>query len=193
MIRTVQVAGLLALAAVWALGTDQKNAPKASPPPKAAPKAGRAPAKGGAPAGGVPKGTRITNPAAPVGRLYRLTPEQRERVLEKLGPQMQARFRENLNWFDSLPPGQQAIVIKRQEYFDGLPPREQAVVRNQFVKLNQLPPDRQVPVRAAIRRLQSVSEADRVVLLNSPGFKNRFTPDELRIIDKVSEMMAPPM
>jgi hypothetical protein len=38
-----------------------------------------------------------------------------------------------------------------------------------------------------------MSEADRVVRLNSPAFKSRFTPDELHMIDKLSEVLLPQM
>ena len=36
-------------------------------------------------------------------------------------------------------------------------------------------------------------EADRVIRLNSPAFKNRFTPDELHMIDKLSAVILPPL
>src|SRR5262245_38258701 len=77
------------------------------------------PAFKGVPKGGIPKagskGPRITNPASPAARLYRATPEQRERVLEKLPLNRQQQMRRELEWFDGLPKDQQEQVIRRSE------------------------------------------------------------------------------
>src|SRR5690242_18761710 len=91
----------LLFVAVAAMGY-QRGAPRMAPPPE----------RGGARRGGpieapkeVPR--RLANPANPVARLYRASPEERERALEKLPPAQQERFRRNLQWFDSLPKRQQ--------------------------------------------------------------------------------------
>ena len=194
MIRIVHLAGLLWLAAAAGICKDQNKPPKPPPPPKAAAKPA-APKGGanGAARGGAQAGPPITNPANQAYRLYRLTPEERERALEKLPPQQQQRIQNQLKYFDSLPKDQQEMMLKRLERFDSLSPLEKREFTLNFQALNQLPQPRQQMVRAALRRLQVMNEADRQVLLNSPAFKSRFTPDEIHIIDNLSEVILPPM
>lgn len=185
MIRTVQVIGLLAMAAAGGLCADQ-NKPAKAPPPKARPEA--------APKGGAPKmGPALRNPGNQAARLYQLTPAERELALEKLPPAQQQRIRANLTWFDGLPKDQQQMVLKGVERFAALTPRERVEFNQTFRALNQLPPERRQMVGLALRRLQVLSPADRAVRLNSPAFKSRFTPDELHMIDKLSEVILPPM
>ncbi len=187
MIRTVQLVGLLALAAAGGICANQPKAPKA-PPAKAAP------AKGGAPKGGAPKmGPRLNNPASLAARLYQLSPAEREQVLEKVPPQQQQRIREQLRYFDSLPKDQQQMMVERAERFAAMTPPQRREFQQSLQALNHLPPERRQMVAQALRRLQMLPEADRVVRLSSPAFKSRFTPDELHIIDKLSEVIVPPM
>lgn len=182
MIRTVALIGLLAWAAAGGPRADQKEA-KAPPP-----------ARGAAPKGGTPKmGPAMRNPASQASRLYRLTPQEREQALEKLPQAMQDRIRNNLKWFDGLPKDQQEMVVKRVEKFAALPPAERRAIQQQIQTLNQLPPDRRRMVGTALRRLQGMSDEDRVALLNRPAFRNRFTPEELQMMEKLSEVMPPPL
>ncbi len=187
MIRTVQAIGLLALAAVGGICADQEKPAKPLPPPKAQPKAA-------APKGGTPKmGPRLIPPGSQAARLYLLSPAERERALEKLPPAQEQRILGQLKYFDGLPKDQQQMMLKGVERFAALSPQARREFQQTLQAVNQLPPDRSLMVRQALRRLQLMSVADRVVRLNSPAFKNRFTPDELHMIDKLSEVIIPPM
>ena len=188
MIRSIQVIGLLVLAASGGLCADQNKPEKAPAQPKGGPKAAAAP-KGGAPK----MGPRPTNPASNAAKLYSLSPEERERILEKFPPQQQQGIRNNLKWFDGLPKEQQQVVLGRAERFAALSPQERAEFQRQFRALAQLPQERRQLVNQALRRLQGMSEAERVMRLNSPAFKERFKPEELHMIDKLSEVILPPM
>src|SRR4051812_15425966 len=102
---------LCATAALAAQGTDS-NPSKGEPPSRNAPARG----DGGATAkpGGIrnpeaPKGAggpRLGAPGNPVERLMAMSPEQRERVLEKLPAREQANLRQRLDRFDKLPPAE---------------------------------------------------------------------------------------
>ena len=186
MIRAIAVIGLLAVAAAGGARADQNKA-------KAAPPAAKGAFKGGVPKGGAPKGPRMTNPTSPASRLYRLTPAERERALEKLPPAQQERIRNNLKWFDGLPKNQQEMVIKREERFSAMPPQEQRAILQQFQALNRLEPDRRRAVGAALRMLQGLPDEQRLDRINRPAFRNRFSPEELHMIEKLSEVMPPPL
>ena len=157
-----------------------------------APPAERAGSRRGGPAG-VPKDIprRLTNPANPVARLYRATPDERERALEKLPPAQQERFRQNLQWFDGLPKPQQEFVLKQVDRFSALSPAEQKEVGENLRALNQLPAGRRTAVRTALRKLRGMSEPERQAAMENERFQNRFSPDEQRIIQHLSEVMTP--
>src|SRR4051812_26164667 len=112
----IPVALLLAAPAVFA--ADQKDAARPMVPR-------------GIPEGG-PKGPKVgpalSNPGSPVARLYRATPEERERALEKLPARMQEQFRQQLARFDAMPKAQQEVLIKRAERFASLSTEEKAAV-----------------------------------------------------------------
>ncbi len=188
MIRIVYVSGLLALAAVEGVCADQNKPPKpAPPPPKPAAKA--APKPGGAPK----MGPRIVNPGSQAAKLYQFSPAERERALEKVPEPHQSQIRAQLKYFDSLPKDQQEMMIKGVERFDALTIPERREFQQNLQAVNKLPPERSQMVRQALRRLQLMPEADRVIRLNSPAFKDRFTPDELHMIDKLSAVILPPL
>ena len=187
MIRVLQVGGLLWLAAASGL-CDQKLTK--APPPVRPPAAGpRALKKGGAKAAG----PRITNPASPAARLYQMSPDERERALEKVPAPRQEAIRKQLAYFDSLPKEQQQVMLGRTERFAALPPEKRRAFMQQMQALNQLPQERRQLVGGALRRLQSMSDLERANVLNSQQFRNRFSPQEQKIIADLSEVLLPPI
>jgi hypothetical protein len=153
----------------------------------------RNPGAGAFRGGGTPKaGPRFTNPANPVARLFRTTPDQRDRVLEKLPQAQQERARQLLAWYDRLPKAQQEIVLQRQERWDSLPPERRREVQQSIRALQSLTPERRQAVNQAFRRLQTMPEDQRTQVLNSDQFKSRFSPDEQKIVLDLSEIILPP-
>ena len=143
--------------------------------------------------GGNALGPRINNPGSPAARLYRMTPEERERALERLPAQRQEAIRRQLQYFDSLPKDQQEVMLSRTERFAALPPEKKRAFMQQMQTLNRLPKERHQMVGAVLRRLQSLPDAQREVIFNSPQFQNGFTPEEQQMIRDLSEVMLPPM
>jgi hypothetical protein len=74
--------------------------------------------------GGIPRapqmGPPLSNPGSQVARLYRATPEERERALEKLPARVQEQFRQQLARFDAMPKPQQEVLIRRAERYAAL-------------------------------------------------------------------------
>ena len=135
---------------------------------------------------------KLGNPGTLVRQLIRMTPEQRERALEKLPPERQAEIRERLQQFDNLPKAEQERRLQLSETFAALPPDKQDLVRRQIRAFNQLPDDRRRLVGAAFQRLRRMPENQRQARLASPQFQNRFTPAEQQIIADLSENWPAP-
>lgn len=183
MARCVQFAWLLILASATAIFGDQKADPT---PPVIRPVLPRK-------AGGRTMGPRLTNPGNPASRLYRASPEERDRALEKLPLRQQERIRKNLQWYDALAKQDQAIVLKRAERYESMSPEARQAFNQQFRALSQLPPDRRQAVGAALRRLQSMSDSERGNILASPAFHSRFSEEEQKLISDLSQVIPPAM
>src|SRR5579871_2049547 len=135
---------------------------------------------------------RLANPGTLVRQLMRMTPEQRERALEKLPQQRQEEIRERLRQFDNLPKAEQQRRLQLSETFAALPPEKQDLIRRQIRAFNQLPDDRRRVVGAAFQRLRRMPESERQARLASPEFQNRFGPAEQQIIADLAENWPPP-
>jgi hypothetical protein len=191
MPRIVHIGSILLLAVGVGFGSDQKT-PKDSPPPPA-PKVKNQPA----PKGGTPKAqakdARLVNPTNVVTRMYRMTPEQREQILEKLPPVQQENFRKQLTWFDGLPKEQQDIQLRRIDRYEQLPPEKKVEVGAMIKAANQLPPGRKAVIRRVLTTLQVMDERQRENMLNRPQFQARFSAEELHIITVLADAWMGPM
>jgi uncharacterized protein DUF3106 len=179
----LQFAGALLLAAASGVSSDQKAKP--APPPKTAAKpAPKNPGK----AGGAPKkgGGGLYNPLNPVQRLWQMTPEQRERVLEQLPPERQAQMRQQLEKFDSLPAAQKERLSRLAQPLTALPPAKQRIVYQGIVGINHLPEDRKKPVRQELLSLLEMSKEERAARLASDEFKTKYSRQEQKILSDLS-------
>ena len=130
---------------------------------------------------------KLANPATIVQQLMRMTPEERERALEKLPPARQTQIRERLQQFDSLPKQEQERRLQLGQIFASLPPEKQDLVRRQIQAFNQLPDDRRRQVGAALQRLRRLPDSERRAVLGRAPFRARFTPAEQQILSDLSE------
>jgi hypothetical protein len=136
-------------------------------------------------------GPPLSNPGSPVARLYRASPEERDRALEKLPPRMQEQFRQQLERFDAMPKQQQEILIRRAERFAALSQEQKALFIQQMDALRKLPEDRRREIGLAVRSFQPLSEEERRKVVGSETFRSRFSADEQKIITGLVEVMTP--
>jgi hypothetical protein len=104
-------------------------------------------------------------------RLERMSPDQRQRVLEKLP-------RERLR--------------RQFERFRQMPPERQQALRELFRRFRELPEDRRRAVRRGVWELQRLGEARRELRLSRPWFRNRYSPEELQMVRELLEMAPAP-
>jgi hypothetical protein len=171
---------LLALASLPLSAAGNKQASKPVPPPTV---------KRIVPA--QPKGPKkINDPGASIAqRLLEMTPDQRERALEKFPPQRQSQIRQRLAKLDSLPPQQQQRLIQQYHELVGLPADKQLLVRAQIQAFNRVPDARKQVVGPELQRLRRMPEERREARLASEEFHNRFTPAEQKMIEDVSRYL----
>jgi Protein of unknown function (DUF3106) len=154
-------------------------------PPAAvkAPKAPNAPRLPNAP-------RKLNDPGASVAqRLMQMTPEQRERALEKFPLARQAEIRQRLQRLDNLPPQQQQRMIQQYQMYSSLPPEKQILVRRQIQAFNQLPEERRQALGPELQKLRRMPEDEREAHLASEDFKSKFSPAEQQMLSDISENM----
>lgn len=190
MNRAIQFVGVVWLGAALALCADQKP-PKNPPPPKVP--AAKLPAPPPIKKGGAPKGqTTLPNPDNPIDRLLRMTPEQRERAIEKFPPQQQANFRKRFENFDKQPEAVKQRQLEHLDQFWSLPPDKQKLVHDQMDAFKALPEDRREEVIKAYKRLSLETPEGRDTILARPQFRSRFTPAELQILTVLPQYWPAP-
>src|SRR5450759_79028 len=74
-----------------------------------------------------PKATKT-----PLDEFQRMSPEERQKALDKLPPDRAEKLRKQLKEYSQLTPEQQAIAKEQLEMFRNLPPERQDAVRRVF-------------------------------------------------------------
>jgi hypothetical protein len=171
-------------------GNPQSSAKEAAPPPRTPPASHPAPPPRAVKNPEAPNGVgapRLGTPGNPVERLMAMTPEQRERVLEKLPAAQQANLRARLDRFDKLPPEERARLNQMWSTFNNLPADKKAIVTRQIQAFNAMPDDQRQVLGPILQRLRRMPEAQRQTLLESEEFKNRFSSSELQMLSDISQ------
>lgn len=106
------------------------------------------------------------NPAKELDRFQRMSPEERQKELDKLPPERRQQIERRLERIQNLSPKQ----------------RERALERLQ--KLRDLPPDRQHAVRQELKQLRALPPGERMNRLNQDSEK--FSPEELNLLREAS-------
>jgi hypothetical protein len=194
MIRVLQIGGLVLACGVMCTA-EQRGESKPAPAPR--PAASRPAAPPSKAPNKIPParpvGAPLINPSNVVTRLYKASPEERDRALEKLPPKMQEQFRNSLKRFDSLSPAQQQLQLKWVDRYSALPRGQQEAFKLQWQALGKMQPEERRPITTALRRLEGLPDAQRRQLLESEDFKSRFSADERKMISDLSVIMLPPM
>jgi Protein of unknown function (DUF3106) len=185
-------ASVLGLVPAWCGQTKEPAAVKAParPPGKASAvrtPAPKAPAARGA-AGGSGRSSMKAMPVfrqvpgAQVQRFLRLTPREREIAIDKMPVAAQDSIRRRLAAFDSLPAEERDRQLKLYAAISTLPKDKQDLVNQRIGEFQQLGPERKLGIRRAYQLLSGKTEPVRQAIIDSPQFKERFTPMEQRIV-----------
>ncbi len=165
------VCGAISPLGVTPLAAQQTKPPK---PPKAQPKPPPPPKSRPAGKGSEAVKRLNENPVGELDRFTKMSPQQREKELSKLPPQRRANFEQRLAHYESLTPEQQEKFKLNVEM------------------MQSLPKDRQNAVKNEIQRLQALPPAQRRKILMSEEFRQRFSPDEEKLVrDRFPNMPKP--
>lgn len=133
-----------------------------------------------------------SKPPSAVDQWFRMSPQARERALQKLPPERQKVITERLEKLNSLPTNEKQRLWARYERFSHLSPREQELVRRQIRKFNDLPEDRHSLLNEEFNNLRKMNEKNRQARINSEEFRSKYTLSEQQIVQDLAQILPSP-
>jgi gas vesicle protein len=130
------------------------------------------------------KAKRDARKAQAIDRFSEMSPEERQRVLGNLPPERRKRIEENLREYQNLSPSQK----ERLQHFHELPAEKQQAARKVFREMNALPIERKQDLRRELLKLRRMTPEDREARFQNEEFRGRFTADERRILQQMTEL-----
>jgi hypothetical protein len=125
-------------------------------------------------------------------RLEAMSPEQRQRMLERLPLERRQRIEERLRAYESLPPAERDRLRRQYDTFRALTPQQKEMARRLFRRFMQLPPGRRQVLRQEANRLSQIPWPKRQARMASPDFASRFTPEERQILHALAALTPSP-
>lgn len=123
-------------------------------------------------------------------KLLRLTPEQRNRALSSLPAPRRTQILEKLDNYQKIPPQQRARELDRYQRLQKLPPQKRAEVRAALLKFKDVPDPRHKQIQKQINQMSTLTDSDRLALMNSEEFRSKYTPAEQQMIGNISLIEA---
>jgi hypothetical protein len=127
----------------------------------------------------------------PIDEFERMSPEERQKALDRLPPPQRQKLQDRLQQFGQLPADQQRTLKGMYSRLNELPANRQEVVRQSMNKFLQEKPDRQQAMRDELKGLGGLSVQDRQARVESPDFRGKFNKKEQEIVRDMSELLPP--
>ncbi len=127
----------------------------------------------------------------PIDEFQKMSPEERQKALDRLPPHQRQQVEERLKNFNQLPPAQQQTLKNMYNRLNQLPPARQEVVRSAMNKFFQEPADRQQAMREELRGMAALPDQDRQARMASPEFQSKFSGKEREIVRDMSDLLPP--
>jgi Protein of unknown function (DUF3106) len=127
----------------------------------------------------------------PIDEFQTMSPQERQKALDRMPPAQRKKFEERLQKFNELPPEQQRTLKNMYNRLHELPPGRQDAVRKSMNQFSEQPVERRQVMRQELKSIGELPEQDRAARLASPEFRSRFSHKEQDIIRNMSELLPP--
>jgi len=131
-------------------------------------------------------------PSNAPAKLRQLNPKQRKMLLESLPPDRRKQAADRLDRLESLSPEEREQLDRRWRQFSQMSQEDREKARGVFRDLNSLPDHRREALRPELEKLHSLAPSDRSAYLKGDDLKKRFSKNELRILNRYSDIAAAP-
>jgi hypothetical protein len=127
--------------------------------------------------------------SAELDRLEQMSPEERQKALDRLPPERRQRVEEGLERYRAMNPENR----ERLRNFERMPEEQRDAIRQSFRRMQDLPLGRRAMVRRELQQLRGMSDAERETRMQSESFRRRFDANEQGLIrDTVANMPPEP-
>ncbi len=127
----------------------------------------------------------------PIEEFETMSPAEQRKALSGLSPEQRQRLQERLRTFNQLPPERQQALKSLYNRLHQLPPERQNAVRQSINKLSQQPPERQQAVRQELKNMANMSPEERQAHVSAREFHAKFNNQEQKIVRDMSEVLPP--
>jgi len=131
------------------------------------------------------------NVKTPIDEFMRMSPEERQKALNRLPPEQRRRLQERLEKFNQLPDGQQQTLRNMYDRLNQLPPERQQSVRKSMRQFSREPQDRRQAMRQELKSLAPLEAGDREARMTSTEFREKFNGKEQGIVRDMSDLLPP--
>jgi TolA-binding protein len=136
------------------------------------------PKRGPGPKAGAKQGAKMARRAAELDRFERMSPEQRQKALDRLPAERRQRVEQGLERYRAMNPENR----ERLRNFERMPEQRREAVRQNFRRMQELPENRRPLVRRELQQLRRMSDEERNARMQSEGFRKRFDANEQGLI-----------
>ncbi len=130
--------------------------------------------------------------ASELDRFNKMSPEERQKVLNSLPPDRRKRLEERLQIYNQLSPAEQQKLRQQYNAFRQLPPAKQNALRKLYREFEQLPPDRRDQLRVEMQQLQKMSPQARRARMSNAEFRTKYTLSEQRVMADLLRTLPSP-
>jgi hypothetical protein len=143
-----------------------------------------------------PKPPRPEKPAkpaktTPIDEFQTMSPQERQKALERMPPAQRQKLEERLQKFNELPAEQQRTLKNMYTRLHELPSGRQDAVRKSMNQFFEQSPERRQAMREELKGISALPEQDRVARMASPEFRSKFNGKEQGIVRDMSELLPP--
>jgi hypothetical protein len=147
----------------------------------------------GAPRGGVPARPSVPGnkrePQTPIDEFETMSPEERQKALNRLPPEQREKLQERLQRFNELPAEQQQALKNLYNRLHQLPPERQAAVRTAVGRFSEQSPQRQQAMREELQNMANLSDQERQGRMGSSEFRKKFNRKEQGIVRDMAPLL----
>jgi hypothetical protein len=125
----------------------------------------------------------------PIDEFETMSPEQRQKALNRLPPAQRDKLQKRLQKFNALPAEQQQSLKNLYNRLHQLPPERQEAVRNAVSRFSEQSPQRQQAMREELQNMSNLSEQERQERLASSDFRKKFNHKEQGIVRDMGPLL----
>jgi len=130
-------------------------------------------------------------------RLMQLPPERRREVLRSnprlrnMPPAQRRELLQRMERIDRMSPDDRELLLQRYQLFSRLRPEQQGEARALYRRWAALPRARRALMTRGVQRLRGLPAEERMAALESKGFQDRFSQQELEMLRDLVELTGP--